>query len=78
MFVPYLDFFPSRIQGVHKSTRSRIRIRNSGSSQDGWSVYLGAISVEDEDGRVIKLDPDDQALRTMVANTLLTPSYREK
>jgi hypothetical protein len=41
-------------------------------------LCLGAISVEDEDGRVIKLDPEDQALRTMVANTLLTPSYREK
>jgi hypothetical protein len=41
-------------------------------------LCLGAISVEDEDGRVIKLDPEDQAHRTMVANTLLTPSYREK
>ncbi len=69
-------FFPSRIQGG--SIKHPIPDPDPQHRRLRWLVCLGAISVEDEDGRVIKLDPEDQALRTMVANTLLTPSYREK
>lgn len=42
---------------------------------NGPDKHPGAVSIEDENGRTLKLEGRDQSQRTMLANTLLTPSY---
>jgi len=71
--------FSQPFEILHAQKDKVLLVKNKTRVEDygGW-VCSGALSVEDENGRVIKLDPEDETTRTMVANTLLTPSYGER
>ena len=45
---------------------------------NGPLKHPGAIMVVDEMGKAIQLDEKDHSQRSMIANTLLTPTYRNK
>jgi len=45
---------------------------------NGPNVHPGAVCIEDEFGKVILLDPDDDNQRMGIANTLLTPTYKNR